>query len=101
PPGEHGGPDRPSGPPHDAAEPGRRRRAWPPRRFGGVLLGPFSGAVALVLLAGAGAYVFTSGDDACSDESALTISVAAAPGIAPAVSRAAERFNDARHEIAG
>src|SRR5690606_39881891 len=48
-----------------------------------------------------GVYWLASGDDACSGEDALTIGVAAAPDIVPAVRKAARRFNDARHEIAG
>ncbi len=104
PPGGPVTPDHPADPPRDAAGPGRarsRRRAGPPRRFGGVLSVPLAGAVALALLAGAGVYWLASGDDACSGEDALTIGVAAAPDIVPAVRKAARRFNDARHEIAG
>ncbi|TDC89046.1 substrate-binding domain-containing protein [Actinomadura sp. 7K507] len=94
-------PSRPPGPAHAAARPGRKGPCRPPRRIGGILLGPLAGAVALVLVTGAGAYALTSAGDGCSDEDALTISVAAAPDIAPAVVRAAERFNDDRNEIAG
>ncbi|TDC56324.1 VWA domain-containing protein [Actinomadura sp. KC345] len=95
-----GRPSRPTGPAHAAAGPGRRGPR-PPRRIGGVLLGPLAGAVALVLLTGAGAYAITWAGDDCSGEDALTISVAAAPDIAPAVTRAAERFNDDRNRVAG
>ncbi|GAA0577800.1 substrate-binding and VWA domain-containing protein [Actinomadura livida] len=91
---------RPPGPAHAAAGQGRRRFR-PPQRFGGVLLGPLAGAVGLVLLTGLGAYALTSTGDECSGDEALSIGVAAAPEIAPAVIRAARRFNDARHEVAG
>ena len=91
---------RPSGPAHAAAGPGRKGPRTP-RRIGGVLLGPLAGAVALVLLTGAGAYAIASAGDECSGEDALTISVAPAPGIAPAVTRAARRFNDDRNLVAG
>ncbi len=87
---------RSAGPAH-AARPPRRPR--PPKRIGGILLGPLAGAVGLVLLTGIGAWALTSAGDDCAGDDALTISVAAAPEIAPAVIRAARRFNDARHEV--
>ncbi|MEU8799848.1 substrate-binding domain-containing protein, partial [Spirillospora sp. NPDC048819] len=91
---------RPPGPAHAAAKPGRKRpRA--PRKFGGILLGPLAGAVGLVLVTGIGAYALTGAGDDCAGDGALTISVAAAPDVAPAVIRAARRFNDAREQVAG
>lgn len=89
---------RPAGPAHAAARTGRRRQAGP-RRVGGVLLGPLAGAVGLVLLTGAAAYAFGVGGGGCSE--GVTVSVAAAPDVAPAVVRAARRFNDARHKLDG
>ncbi|NKZ09326.1 VWA domain-containing protein, partial [Actinomadura latina] len=83
------------------------RRRWEPgggrapRRIGGVLLGPLAGAVGLVLLSGAGAYALTTAGDGCSGDDAVTVGVAVAPDVAPAVIRAAGRFNDARHEVHG
>ncbi|GAA4384994.1 hypothetical protein GCM10023088_54060 [Actinomadura verrucosospora] len=95
-------PRRP-GPAHAAEQP---RGPWalgggrPPRRIGGVLLGPLAGAVGLVLLTGFGAYAIASTGDGCSG-GAVTLDVAAAPDVAPAVVRAARRFNDARREAGG
>ena len=99
--GPHAGPGRPGGPPGPAhaARPARRPR--PPKRIGGVLLGPLAGAVGLVLLTGLGAYALTTAGDGCSGDDALKLDVAAAPEIAPVVVRAAKRFNDARNEVAG
>ncbi|XRQ15579.1 substrate-binding domain-containing protein [Actinomadura welshii] len=91
---------RSPGPAHAAARPGRRGPR-PPKRIGGILLGPLAGAVGLVLLTGFGAYALTSAGDDCAGEDALMISVAAAPDVSPAVVRAAERFNDARNRVAG
>ncbi|MFG2246524.1 substrate-binding domain-containing protein [Spirillospora sp. NPDC048823] len=91
---------RPPGPAHAAAKPGRRRPRVP-RTFGGILLGPLAGAVGLVLVTGIGAYALTGTGDDCAGGGALTISVAAAPDVAPAVIRAAKRFNDARRQVAG
>ncbi|WP_396452212.1 substrate-binding domain-containing protein, partial [Actinomadura sp.] len=91
-------------PAHAAAKPARRHREpgrRPPRRLGGVLLGPLAGAVGLVLLTGLGVYAFTAAGDGCSGDDAVTVGVAVAPDVAPAVIRAAGRFNDARHEVEG
>ncbi|GAA1814963.1 substrate-binding and VWA domain-containing protein [Actinomadura chokoriensis] len=96
---------RPPGPAHAAARPPRRHREpgarRPPRRVGGVLLGPLAGAIGLVLLTGAGAYAFGMTGGGCSGDDAVTVGVAVAPDVAPAVIRAAGRFNDARHEVDG
>ncbi|MFA1537394.1 hypothetical protein [Actinomadura monticuli] len=94
---------RPPGPAHAAARPGRRALPGgrPPRRVGGVLLGPLAGAVGLVLLTGAAAYAFGAVGGGCSGDDAVTLDVAAAPDIAPAVIRAASRFDDAGHEVDG
>ncbi|NDU75869.1 solute-binding protein [Actinomadura sp. DSM 109109] len=96
---------RPPGPAHAAARP--QRGAWvlpggrPPRRVGGILLGPLAGAVGLVLLTGFGVYALASAGDGCSGDGAVTLDVAAAPDVAPAVVRAANRFNGAGHEVGG
>src|SRR5690606_17899573 len=95
---------RPPGPAHAAAKPRRRFEPGggrPPRRFGGILLGPLAGAGGLVLLTGLGAYALTVAGDGCSGGDAVTLGVAVAPDVAPAVIRAAGRFNDARHEVDG
>ncbi|URM93529.1 substrate-binding domain-containing protein [Actinomadura madurae] len=96
---------RPPGPAHAAAKPPRGRwlpgRGRPPRRVGGILLGPLAGAVGLVLLTGLGAYAVAAAGDGCSGDDALTLTVAAAPDIAPAVIRAAGRLNDAKDEVDG
>lgn len=96
---------RPPGPAHAAAKPPRGRwglgRGRPPRRVGGILLGPLAGAVGLVLLTGLGAYAVAAAGGGCSGDGALTITVAAAPEIAPAVIRAAGRLNDAEDEVDG
>ncbi|TDD35396.1 VWA domain-containing protein [Actinomadura sp. KC06] len=101
-----GGPGRTGrrpGPAHAAAKsPWWRRGSFrPPRRVGGELLGPLAGAAGLVLLAGLGVYALASRAGECSGDGALTVEVAAAPDVAPAVIRAAGRFNDARHEVGG
>ncbi|MEU8120806.1 substrate-binding domain-containing protein [Spirillospora sp. NPDC049024] len=96
---------RPPGPAHAAARPARG--PWglgggrPPRRVGGVLLGPLAGAVGLVLLTGLGAYALASTGGGCSGDGAVTLDVAAAPDVASAVARAAGRFNDAGHKVDG
>ncbi|HEU5031158.1 MAG TPA: substrate-binding domain-containing protein [Spirillospora sp.] len=106
-------PPRASGPAHAAAKGrghgghggagrhGGRGAARPPRRRAGIFLGPFAAAVGLVVLSGFGVYAFASSRGDCSGGGALTVSVAAAPDVEPAVAKAAGRFNDARHEIGG
>ncbi|MER6814179.1 substrate-binding domain-containing protein [Spirillospora sp. NPDC000708] len=89
--GGHGGTGRHGG--HGAAR--------PPRRRSGILLGPLAAAVGLVVLSGFGVYAFASSRAGCSGGDAMTLSVAAAPDVEPAVVKAAGRFNDARHEIGG
>ncbi|CNG54771.1 uncharacterized protein containing a von Willebrand factor type A (vWA) domain [Mycobacterium tuberculosis] len=54
-----------------------------------------------MLLTGAGAYAIAMRGDACAGDDAVTVGVAVAPDVAPAVIRAAGRFNDARHEVDG
>ncbi|WP_141575002.1 substrate-binding domain-containing protein [Actinomadura sp. WMMA1423] len=96
---------RPQGPAHAAAK--SARGPWslgggrPPRRVGGILLGPLAGAVGLVLLGGFGAYALASAGGGCSGGGAVTLDVAVAPDVAAAVARAADRFNDAGHEVDG
>ncbi|WP_433471930.1 substrate-binding domain-containing protein [Spirillospora sp. CA-142024] len=96
---------RPPGPAHAAAKPAGKRRGFgggrPPRRVGGILLGPLAGAIGLVLLTGLGVYAVTAAGGGCSGDDALDVGVAAAPDVAPAVIRAARRFNDAKHEVDG
>ncbi|TDD62292.1 VWA domain-containing protein [Actinomadura darangshiensis] len=96
---------RPPGPAHAAAKPPRRRLSLgghrPPRRVGGILLGPLAGAVGLVLLTGLGAYAVAAAAGGCSGDDAVTIGVDAAPDVAPAVVRAARRLNDAGHKAEG
>ncbi|MEU4822559.1 substrate-binding domain-containing protein [Actinomadura sp. NPDC023710] len=96
---------RPPGPAHAAARqprgPWALGRGRPPRRVGGILLGPLAGAIGLVLLTGFGAYAIASPGDGCSGGAALTLDVAAAPDVAPAVARSAGRFNDAGHRVDG
>ncbi|MBO2462621.1 substrate-binding domain-containing protein [Actinomadura violacea] len=97
-------PPRPPGPAHAAAK-GRARgghgAARLPRRRSGILLGPLAAAVGLVVLSGFGVYAFASSRGSCSGGDAVTVSVAAAPDVEPAVVKAAGRFNDARQEIGG
>ncbi|XVQ07790.1 substrate-binding domain-containing protein [Spirillospora sp. CA-255316] len=68
------------------------------RRRGGLLWGPLAAAAGLTVLTGLGV-VALAGGGGCDGEDALTLDVAAAPEIAPAVTRAAGRFNDAGHEF--
>ncbi|TDC46225.1 VWA domain-containing protein [Actinomadura sp. KC345] len=74
---------------------GRRKR----KRNAAVLIGPMAGAAGLALLLGVGVYAFAA-SGGCGDD-AMTLSVAAAPDIAPVVEKAAERFNDAGQESGG
>ncbi|MDL4820721.1 substrate-binding domain-containing protein [Actinomadura opuntiae] len=109
PPGEPPSPPpspRAGGPAHAAARSrgrghGGHEAARPPRRHPGIMLGPLAAAVGLVLLLGFGVYALASSGGGCSGGDAVTVSVAAAPDIEPAVAKAAERFNDARHEVGG
>ncbi|MFC5749675.1 substrate-binding domain-containing protein [Actinomadura rugatobispora] len=80
--------------------PGRHIAPPPARRRGGLLWGPLAGAAGLTVLAGLGVFALAGGAG-CGGEDALTLNVAAAPEIAPAVTRAAGRFNDAGHEFGG
>ncbi|MFG2001309.1 substrate-binding domain-containing protein [Spirillospora sp. NPDC048911] len=75
--------------------------ALPPRsRRRGLLIGPLVAAVGLTILAAFGVYAFAAGGG-CGGDDAVTLDVAAAPGVAPAVTTAAGRLNDAHRETAG
>ncbi|MFC6881562.1 MULTISPECIES: substrate-binding domain-containing protein [Actinomadura] len=76
---------------------GRRKR----KRSATALIGPMAGAVGLALLLGVGVYAFAESGGGCDGDGALTLNVAAAPDIQPAVVKAAGRFNDAKHKISG
>ncbi|MCP2334682.1 substrate-binding domain-containing protein [Actinomadura rupiterrae] len=76
---------------------GRRKR----RRSLSSLIGPMAGAVGLALLLGVGVYAFAESGGGCSGSNAINLKVAAAPDIEPAVTKAAGRFNDARHKVGG
>ena len=77
---------------------GTRRKQ---KRSKTALIGPMAGAVGLALLLGVGVYAFAANGGGCADEDAITLNVAAAPDIHPAVVKAATRFNEARNEAAG
>ncbi|GAA3007746.1 substrate-binding and VWA domain-containing protein [Streptosporangium longisporum] len=77
-------------------EPQQRRRRT---GRGGVLV-PLAGSVALAVLLGVAAFVIINRDRGCAGD-ALPLRVTAAPDIQPAVSRIAERFTRAAHEIDG
>ncbi|MFC4911474.1 substrate-binding domain-containing protein [Actinomadura gamaensis] len=76
---------------------GRSKR----RRSLSSLLGPMAGAIGLALLLGVGVYAFAESGGGCSGDNAINLKVAAAPDIEPAVTKAAGRFNDARHKVGG
>ncbi|WP_433227189.1 substrate-binding domain-containing protein [Actinomadura formosensis] len=76
---------------------GRRRR----KRSATALIGPMAGAVGLAVLLGVGVYAFAESGGGCSGDDAMNLSVAAAPDIAPAVEKAAGRFNDTKHKVDG
>ncbi|MFC5750439.1 substrate-binding domain-containing protein [Actinomadura rugatobispora] len=65
------------------------------RRWAEVLV-PLAGAVTLATLLGIGAYAFASAGAACSGDDTVTLDVAVAPGIEPAMAKAALRFNTDR-----
>ncbi|MGP4029662.1 substrate-binding domain-containing protein [Actinomadura sp. 3N407] len=75
---------------------GRRKR----KRSATALIGPMAGAVGLALLLGVGVYAFAE-SGGCTGDDAMNLSVAAAPDIAPVVEKAAQRFNDGKHEADG
>ncbi|WP_395108765.1 hypothetical protein [Actinomadura sp. SCN-SB] len=113
-PPEGGGPSRPplgeAGPSgHRLASPtvpsrpgatGPGRHVAPGRSLprGTAFWGPMAGAAVLTLLAGLGVYALASGGP-CTGADALQLNLAAAPEIAPAVTKAAGRFNDDRNEV--
>lgn len=84
--GRHSGGTKPPSPPR-----GRRRT---------ILLGPMAAAVVLTVLVGLGIYTL-AGRGGCGGDGAITLNVAAAPDLAPAVTEAAERLNGARRKAGG
>ena len=85
---------------HGSRSGGYEHRRRKRKRSVTALIGPLAGAVGLALLLGVGVYAFAE-SGGCSGDNALNLSVAAAPDIAPAVEKAAGRFNDAKHESGG
>ncbi|WP_067487941.1 VWA domain-containing protein [Actinomadura hibisca] len=71
------------------------------KRRASALIGPMAGAVGLMLLLGVGVYAFAESGGDCGGDDAITLAVAAAPDIEPAVVKAAGRFNDAKHKVGG
>ncbi|WP_433338382.1 substrate-binding domain-containing protein [Spirillospora sp. CA-294931] len=65
------------------------------------LLGPLAVAVGLVIVTSLMVYTAAAPDARCSGGETVSLTVAAAPEIAPAITRAAGRFNDARHATDG
>ncbi|GAA2398482.1 substrate-binding and VWA domain-containing protein [Actinomadura vinacea] len=70
-----------------------REPRLPPPRGRAATLVPLAGAVTLATLLGIGVYAFASAGAACSGGDAVTLDVAVAPGIGPAMVKAARRFN--------
>ncbi|MFI0351295.1 substrate-binding domain-containing protein [Actinomadura sp. 9N407] len=60
-----------------------------------------AGAVGLALLLGVGVYAFAGTGGGCSGDDSVSLNVAVAPDIHPAVVKAATRFNDAKTEADG
>ncbi|GLW65424.1 hypothetical protein Arub01_36680 [Actinomadura rubrobrunea] len=81
----------------DEYDSGRRKK----RRSPGALIGPMAGAVGLALLLGVGVYAFADARGGCGEDDALVLDVAVSADIEPAVVKAAQRFNNARHEVDG
>ncbi|WP_242904646.1 substrate-binding domain-containing protein [Actinomadura terrae] len=79
---------------YGSGEYGHRRR----KRSLAALIGPMAGAIGLALLLGVGVYAFAESGSDCGGD-ALSLSVAAAPDIAPVVTKAAERFNDGKEKV--
>ena len=84
-----------SGTPSGSGGGGRRRAVR--KRSLSTLIGPLAGAVGLAILLGAGVYALA--DSRGCGSSALTLDVAAAPEIAPAVGDIAKSFNRERHSV--
>ncbi|GAA2456426.1 hypothetical protein GCM10010191_89750 [Actinomadura vinacea] len=102
--GAGGGPGRPGGPGDSGgygSGTGDHRTRRKKRRGAGTLIGPMAGAVGLALLLGVGVYAFAASGGDCTGDDAITLNVAVAPDVHPAVVKAATRFNDAKNETGG
>jgi Bacterial extracellular solute-binding protein/von Willebrand factor type A domain len=77
---------------------GDPRRRTARRRSLGALIGPLAGAIGLAILLGAGVYALA--DRGCGG-GGIALNVAAAPDVAPAVTRITEAFNGDRHSVDG
>ncbi|MGW4668299.1 substrate-binding domain-containing protein [Streptosporangium sandarakinum] len=93
--GRHRTDELDDGHPSPSPRPARRRRTRP-----GMVLAPLAGAVALAVLLGVAAFVVVNRDRGCTGGQ-VAVRVTASPDIAPAVSRIAERFTRARHDVGG
>ncbi|MFB4318257.1 substrate-binding domain-containing protein [Actinomadura sp. 21ATH] len=80
--------------PHQAGGPFGR-----PGRGKAAVLVPLAGASALTVLLGIGVYAFASSGGTCSGDKVITLDVAVAPAVEPAVSGAAGRFNADRNPV--
>jgi hypothetical protein len=96
--GGAGGSGGGTGPSEPSSGGGGRRRSGR-RRSLSTLIGPLAGAVGLAILLGAGVYGLAESHGCGGD--ALTLNVAAAPEIAPAITQVAKSFNDERHSVDG
>ncbi|MEV7008068.1 substrate-binding and VWA domain-containing protein [Streptosporangium sp. NPDC051022] len=74
----------------------------PRRRRGGfgAILAPLAGSVALAVLLGVAAFVIINRDRGCAGGE-IALRITASPDVQPAVSRIAERFTRAAHEVDG
>lgn len=95
-------PPEPSRPPETPGSPEpasatRRFGAWLGHRNVRLLV---SAVIVSLIGTGVATLIRGSGSDSCSDDP-VTVKVSVAPEIEPAVTKAIERFNDARHEIGG
>ncbi|GAA4077488.1 substrate-binding domain-containing protein [Nonomuraea soli] len=77
------------------ATPSRRRS-----RGRGRVLVPLAGAVALAVLLGVAAFVIFNKEQGCSGEK-VTLRVVATPDIQPVISKAADTFTKANHDVDG
>lgn len=73
----------------------------PRKRGKAAVMVPLAGAIGLACLAGISVYAFAASGGGCGGGNAITLNVAAAPDIAPAISKTADDFNSQSHSVNG
>ncbi len=94
--------ERPPAPPRRGGDSGgwdngRRRR----KKRGAGFWAPAAAAVVLALLAGAGIYAFAGSGGGCGGSDAITLNVAVAPELAPALNDTVKDFNGQKQSVGG